>query len=193
MKLRIALVWTSLFLAACATETPELAPTPLPAEPQPAGANLQDGLDVRYYAASFDTVRDLEGWMRYKDGKQGPALETLNHDMGKGAVLTSGSKDLVGAHITGYLRLAEPGTYRFQVTNNDGVRIHLGGARIFDDPRTGPARTSPPIPVEVAQAGWYAIEIWYFEKRGSATLQVLWSPPGGGDFEDIPVATMKHQ
>jgi hypothetical protein len=91
------------------------------------------------------------------------------------------------------LRLEAPGTYRFQVTNNDGVRLHLGGARIYDDPRTGPARTSAPIPVDVTEAGWYVIEIWYFEKRGSATLEILWSPPGGDALVEVPAAAMKHQ
>ena len=98
----------------------------------------------------------------------------------------------MGAHITGFLLLEEPGTYRFQVTNNDGVRVHLGGARIHDDPRTGPARTSDPIPVEVTEPGFYDLEIWYFEKRGTATLELLWSAPGGNSFAEIPTSAMKH-
>ena len=117
----------------------------------------------------------------------------FRHEMGKGRVLTSESDDLVGAFITGYLHLEETGIYHFQVTNNDGVRLQLGGARIYDDPRTGPARTSPPIPVDVMEPGWYALEIWYFEKRGTATLDILWSPPGDGDFIEVPITAMKHQ
>jgi hypothetical protein len=113
--------------------------------------------------------------------------------MDNGRVLTSESDDFVGAHITGYLRFDATGTYRFQVTNNDGVRLHLGGALIYDDPGTGPARTSAPIPVDIKEPGWYAIEIWYFEKRGSATLEIVWSPPDGGAFENLPAAAMKHQ
>ena len=130
--------------------------------------------------------------MDYKDGKEGPVLEGLSHEMGKGPVLTSEADDYVGAYITGYLNLEEAGTYRFQVTNNDGVRVHVGGARIHDDPGTGPARTSDPIPVDVTEPGWYAIEIWYFEKRGTATLDVLWSAPGEDNFTEVPTAAMKH-
>jgi len=190
---RIVLVLSLLFLAACTTETEGLLLTPLPAKPQPAAEGLQDGLAVSYYYGTFDNIRDLEGSMRYKDGGKGTAIETLSHHMDKGRVLTSESEDFVGAHISGYLHLEAPGTYRFQVTNNDGVRLHLGGARIYDDPRTGPARTSAPIPVDVTDPGWYVIEIWYFEKRGSATLEILWSPPGGGALVDVPAAAMKHQ
>jgi hypothetical protein len=190
---RVALVVSLLFLSACASETEQLAPTPVRAEPQPSATSLQDGLAVRYYYGTFDHIRDLEGFMQYKDGKEGSALEVLRHEMGKGRVLTSESDDLVGAFITGYLHLEETGIYHFQVTNNDGVRLQLGGARIYDDPRTGPARTSPPIPVDVMEPGWYALEIWYFEKRGTATLDILWSPPGDGDFIEVPITAMKHQ
>ena len=190
---RVALVVSLLFLSACASETEQLAPTPVRAEPQPSATSLQDGLAVRYYYGTFDHIRDLEGFMQYKDGKEGSALEVLRHEMGKGRVLTSESDDFVGAFITGYLHLEETGIYHFQVTNNDGVRLQLGGARIYDDPRTGPARTSPPIPVDVMEPGWYALEIWYFEKRGTATLDILWSPPGDGDFIEVPITAMKHQ
>lgn len=190
---KVALALSLLFLAACATETEPLSATPVRASPQPSSSSLQDGLAVRYYYGTFDRIRDLEGFMRYKDGKEGPALEGLHHEMGKGRVLTSGADDFVGAYITGYLNLEETGTYRFQVTNNDGARLHLGGARIHDDPGTGPARTSAPIPVEVTEPGWYAIEIWYFEKRGTATLVVLWSPSGEGDLIEVPTAAIKHE
>lgn len=190
---RVVLVVSLLFLSACASETEQLAPTPVRAEPQPSATSLQDGLAVRYYYGTFDHIRDLEGFMQYKDGKEGSALEVLRHEMGKGRVLTSESDDFVGAFITGYLHLEETGIYHFQVTNNDGVRLQLGGARIYDDPRTGPARTSPPIPVDVMEPGWYALEIWYFEKRGTATLDILWSPPGDGDFIEVPITAMKHQ
>ena len=189
---KVALALSLLLLAACATETEELPATPVRATPQPTSSGLQDGLAVRYYYSAFNHVRELQGFMRYKDGKEGPALEGLRHDMGKGQVLTSGADDLVGAYITGYLNLEKTGTYRFQVTNNDGARLHLGGARIHDDPRTGPARTSAPIPVDVMESGWYAIEIWYFEKRGTATLDIVWGPPGEGGIIEVPTAAMKH-
>ena len=190
---KVALTLSLLLLAACATETEQLSPAPVRASPQPTSSALQDGLAVRYYYGTFDHIRDLESFMQYKDGQEGSALVGLRHEMGKGAVLSSQSDDFVGAHITGYLNLEETGTYRFQVTNNDGVRLHLGGARIHDDPGTGPARTSDSIPVDVTDPGWYAIEIWYFEKRGTATLDIVWGPPGADSFIELPTAAMKHQ
>jgi hypothetical protein len=189
---RFAFASTLLLLSACATQPQDLSEKPVPATPQPAAAELRDGLAVRYYYGTFDHVRDLVGFMDYKDGKAGAPLASLSHNDGAGTVLTSEAEDLVGAHITGYLRLAAPGTYRFQVTTNDGVRVRLGGARIHDDPGTGPARTSDPIPVEVSQPGWYPLQVWYFEKRGTSTLQVEWTPPGQDGMTDLPADVLGH-
>ena len=189
---RIALALMLPLVSACATQTQDLSEHPVPATPQPVASELRDGLAVRYYYGTYDHIRDLVGFMDYKDGKAGPPLSSLSHNMDAGTVLTSEADDLVGAHITGYLRLEAPGTYRFQVTTNDGVRVHLGGARIHDDPGTGPARTSDPIPVDVSEPGWYALEVWYFEKRGTATLDIDWTPPGQDGMTDLPADAIRH-
>lgn len=192
--LKSALFGVLLLLAACAGNQQAAVSTlgAQAASPQPAAASLSDGLAVQYYRASFDSVRDLESWMTYRSGKPGAPLDKLSYDVGAGDVLTSDASDLVGAHITGFLLLDKPGTYRFQVTNNDGVRMHLGGARIHDDPKTGPARTSEPIAVEITDPGYYPVEIWYFEKGGTSVLEVQWRPPGSPGMSQIPLAAMKH-
>lgn len=179
------------FLASCATETEELSSTPSPADPQPAA--LKDGLSVSYIGAKLNSIHELREWLTHKDAQEGVPLETLTHHMEKGPVLTSEKEDLVGAYISGYLLFEAPGEYRFQVTNNDGVSIHLGGALLYDDPKVGAERTSEPIPIEISAPGWYALEIWYFEKKGTATLDVLWSPPGSTGFETIAAAVLKHE
>jgi hypothetical protein len=190
--MRRLIVCLSLFvLASCATETEELASTPSPADPQPAA--LKDGLSVLYIGAKLNSIPELKEWLTHKDGQEGVPLETLTHYMEKGLVLTSGKEDLVGAYISGYLQFETPGEYRFQVTNNDGVSIHLGSALLYDDPKVGADRTSEPIPVEISAPGWYALEIWYFEKKGTATLDVLWSRPASSGFETIAAEVLKHE
>lgn len=180
-----------LLLGACATAEEDLLETPQAASPQPAA--LKGGLQARYLFASFDTIPGFRSWLRSREGREGPPLMTLTYYMDDGEVLTSGAKDYVGAHIVGYLHLDKAGAYSFQVTNNDGVRIHLGGALLYDDPRTGPDRSSPNLPVMIETPGWYDLEIFYFEKRGTATLDVLWTPPGASGYEAIPAAALKHE
>lgn len=178
------------FLTACASDRAEVWSTPAPADIEPAA--LGDGLSVRYISATLNSVYELTEWLKYKDGEDGEPLETLTYHMQKGPVLTSGQSDLVGAYISGYLHFDEPGAYRFQVTTNDGVRIQLGGALLHEDPKVGFDRTSEPIPVEISKPGWYALEIWYFEKKGTATLDILWSRPGRARFELITAEVLKH-
>jgi hypothetical protein len=113
-----------------------------PAQPQPAAESLRDGLAVRYYFAKFNHIRELETWMKYRDGKSGKPIPMLNYNVGKGNVLTSDIDELVGAHINGYIHFEAPGTYKFKVTSNDGVRVNLGGTQIYDDPDVHRDRTS---------------------------------------------------
>ena len=169
-----------------------LAAGPQPANPQPDGAALKDGLAVVYYFAKYNHIRELETWMKYKKGKPGEPIAMLNAKFGTGAVLTSGVDDLVGAHITGYIGFEAPGTYRFQVTSNDGVRVTMGGVKIFEDPNVHPDRTSDPIAVQIDQAGWYPLEVLYFEKKNTSTIQLHWSPPGGSGFDAVPASALKH-
>ncbi len=165
---------------------------PQPANPQPDGAALKDGLAVDYYFAKYNHIRELETWMKYKDGKPGDPIAMLDSKAGAGAVLTSGVDDLVGAHITGYIGFDAPGAYRFEVTSNDGVRVTLGGVEIYQDPDVHPDRTSDPIPVQIDHAGWYPLEVLYFEKKNTSTIQLHWSPSGGAGFAAVPASALKH-
>ena len=191
---KLLLVLVLGFLSACAAGQGDanLNATPQAANPQPDAASLQDGLAVAYYASAFDHVNDLESWINYRNPNVGTPIVGLEHRAGKGDVLTSGSSDQVGAVISGYLRMPEAGSYQLQVTTNDGVRIHLGGARIHDDPKVGPERTLETTPFQIGEPGWYPLNIWYFEKRGSAVLEVLWKTPRSGGFTSIPAEDLKH-
>ncbi len=171
---------------------PGRAAGPQPANPQPDATALKDGLAVEYYFAKYNHIRELETWMKYKDGKPGDPIPMLDSKAGSGAVLTSGVDDLVGAHITGYIGFDDPGAYRFQVTSNDGIRITLGGVEIFEDPDVHPDRTSDTIPVQIDQAGWYPLKILYFEKKSTATVQLHWSPPESSGFNPVPASALKH-
>ena len=153
---------------------------------------LKDGLSVTYYRATYNSIDEFWGWKGYSDGYVGPPLNGLMHRTGKGNVLTSGSKDQVGAEISGLLLLPAAGSYQLSVTTNDGVRIHLGVARVHDDPKVGKDRTLQSKPFEISQPGWYPLEIWYFEKRGTSTLEVQWKTPESGGFTAIPGEDLKH-
>lgn len=190
----LALGLVSASVTACVTDQQAMQTnaTPQPAAPQPAPTALQDGLATLYYGATFDHVDDLMDWTEYRDGIPGSPVAGLEHRAGTDDVMTSGASDLVGAKITGYLQLPEAGSYRLQVTANDGVRIFLGDALVHDDPKVGPDRTTESAPFQITTPGWYPLTVWYFEKRGSSTLAVLWQTPQSGGFQSIPAENLKH-
>jgi hypothetical protein len=113
-----------------------------------------------------------------KKFEPGPPLAHLDWKMGAGIVLTSKEKDQVGALITGFIRFDKAGTFGFDVTSNDGVRVEIGGKLLYEDPTVHGDDTSDRIDVKIGQPGWYPLQILYFEKKGTATLVLRWAPAG---------------
>ena len=191
---KLLIVGALVSLGACAGEnhSRDLNASPQPAQTQPDAAALKSGLSVTYYRATYNSIDEFWGWKGFSDGYAGPPLHGLQYRTGSGNVLTSGAKDQVGAEISGLLLLPTAGSYQLSVTTNDGVRVHLGGARVHDDPAVGKDRTRQSKPFEITQPGWYPLEVWYFEKRGTSTLEIQWKTPETDDFTWIPGDHLKH-
>jgi hypothetical protein len=153
----------------------EAAEVPTIASPQPA--SLAPGLKVGYYVRLFRTIDELQDWAGAKDAFPGEPLHSLNYRSGVDAVLTSSMEDGVGAHITGYIRIDETGTYAFAAQSNDGLSVDLGGTTVVYDPDVHADRYSQPVEVEIKKAGWYPLDVWYFERKATSTLRLYWLKP----------------
>jgi hypothetical protein len=160
-----------------------------PAEPQPTAEQLAPGLAVQYTYAIVNSISELKG----RKFEPGPALTHLEWRMGNGIVLTSKSREGVGAMITGFIQFDKPGTYGFEVTSNDGVRVEIGGKLIHEDPGVHSDTTSDRIDVTIERAGWYPVNIVYFQKRYTATLTVRWAPPGDKKIVPIPPKALAYR
>ena len=152
------------------------------AEPQPSAEQLAPGLAVGYVYGRFNHINEF----KTKKFEPGKPLPHLDYRMGEGAVLTAKERDGVGALITGFIRFEKAGTYGFDVTSNDGVRVEIGEKLLYEDPTVHADDTSDRIDVKIDQPGWYPIRILYFEKKGTATLVLRWVHPGG-DSKAKPV------
>ncbi len=161
------------------------------ASPQPAASSLAPGLAVTYYFGMIRHVREIAGWAKTK-GKVGSPIAMLNYNVGGGKVLTSDGSDGVIAVIKGYLKFDQPGGYTLLVNSNDGVGIQLGGKQIYDDPDGHPDRLSDPLAIEIATPGWYALDVLYFERKNTSTLELFWLPPGAADFDFVPAGAFAH-
>ena len=138
----------------------------------------QPGLNVTYYYNIFNFVDEVREFARTRDGEIGAPLLTLDYNVGSGRVLSSDRADGVGAIIDGFINFPEAGTYTMAVQSNDGVEVKIGGEVAFTDPNVHADRFSDPFALQVEAAGWYPLEVLYFEKRNTSTLELYWHPPG---------------
>ena len=160
-----------------------------PVDPQPSEDQLQPGLAVSYVADYFRDVSEMMGM----EGTPGADLANIdNLPQRNRPVLTSEKSMGVGAFIRGMIKLDQPGTWTFRVNSNDGVQVAIGGQPVFADPGVHSDSMSPPILVEVSEPGWHQIDIDYFQRKGTAALQLFWTRPDGGAEEIVPAEAFAH-
>ena len=163
------------------------------ASAQTAPANLQSGLNVTYYYNIFNFVDEVREWARSQQGETGTPLLTLDYNVGSGRVLTSDRADGVGAIIDGFINFPEPGVYTMAVQSNDGIEVKIGGQTVFFDPGVHADRFSGLAAVRVDRPGWYPLDVLYFEKRNTSTLELFWQPPGvEGGLNFVPAEALGH-
>ena len=165
---------------------------PVISDPQPSG--LKPGLKVGYYVKLFRTVEELQEWADYKDAFPGKPLPKLDYRTGVDKVLTSSLADGVGAHITGFIRFDETGTYAIAAQSNDGLQVKIGGKVVVYDPDVHADRYSQPVEIEIKKAGWYPLDAWYFERKNTSTLRLYWLTPDEeeGSMTIIPEEVYGH-
>jgi len=160
-----------------------------PANPQPSG--LKPGLAVKY--AYPPDVKSLNQANRaLKKAKAGPALKGLDYrDTRDGdATLTAKRAHYVAAGISGYVKFDAPGTYNIDFLTNDGLDAKVGGQTVgYFDGRQKCFETRA-VQVEVPQAGWYPVDITYFQRVGTACLHMR---AGKGSPDWMPNAAFGHK
>ncbi len=173
---------------------PAGAAEPRPLDPQPGPDEIEAGLSVEYYWSFFREIEDLEYWMENNKGEAGEPLPALNYRVAGGTVLSSDRTDGVGAKIDGFIHLGKSGTYAITVRSNDGFTLGIGGVPLLEDPDVHSDRFSRIAKLTIAQPGWYALSILYFERKNTSTLELYWRPPGEEDAGMVlaPSAAFAH-
>lgn len=152
-----------------------------PANPQPSADQLAPGLGVKYWFTFIRDVGDIAA-ASDSDFENGEPLPNLNyHPPRDGAVMTAGKAMGVASRIRGFIKFDKAGEYNFKVTSNDGFTMDIGGQFIYANPYVHSDETSELLPVEVPSPGWYPIAIDYFQRKGTATLELSWTAPGGNE------------
>jgi hypothetical protein len=164
-----------------------------PASPQPQASAIKPGLQATFHFTYVRSIHALRSFAEPRKGDGSQILPKLYYKFGPGNVFNTDRDNGVGAHIVGLIKFDKPGTYRFEVTSNDGIRIVIGGKLVFEDPEVHSDDTSDPIPVKIDKPGWYPLDVWYYERKGTSTIQVRWKLPGqAGEFVPVPASAFGH-
>jgi predicted Ser/Thr protein kinase len=85
---------------------------------------------------------------------------------------SGGPADRFSIRWTGGLRAPRTGRYVVDIQSDDGVRLFLGGRSVIADWRPHPPQTD--AAVLQLEAGFYPLQLEYFEEGGGAYLRVAW-------------------
>lgn len=182
------LVAAAALLAGCAAGTRTAKPLP-----DPAAQRLKPGLAVRYYDGFVRHVREIpDDEIFLKTSRPGKPIPFIDHQFGGGVVFESGKSRGVGARMEGFLRLQPGGTYRFKALSNDGVEVRIGEKRLLYDPDVHSDRWTEPAKFTAPEAGWYPLQVRYFQRKGTAALRLHWRTPGAEAFVPIPAEAFAH-
>ncbi len=131
---------------------------------------LEPGLRGEYYAGFHDLVLD----------RIDPRIDFV---WGDGEPAPGAGADRFSVRWRGYLEVPATASYTFLTSNDDGVRVSIGDARIIDD-WSFHARTSLEATIDLP-AGRVPIVIDYFDVAQHAEMQLSWRAPDVGIAEQI--------
>ena len=199
------LFFTVIFAMACAgtgDKSTDVAPGPVyatdlsPLAPQPDPNALKPGLAVVYFRSFKFKKLDLlpSGNFAKQVGRPGKPISELNHAFGKGVVFDSGQKEMVGMRINGLVNFSQTGQYVLQAMSNDGIRVYVDDKRVIDDGKWQKQgdRMSLEAFLDIKTAGWYRLQVEYFQLRGTSTIKLFWRTPENQELLPIPPEAYAH-
>jgi hypothetical protein len=85
--------------------------------------------------------------------------------------------DLFSVRWTGRVKTEAAGLYGFSVQSDDGVRLWVNGQLLVNN-WSDHALTENSGSLSLPAGTWINLRAEYYERAGSATLRLLWTPPG---------------
>ena len=199
----LMLFWTILVLTGCGgvqnlgkdgdSNTSKPESWPRPALLTATERQTAPGLSVVYARCKIrhiDKMPDRK-WMA-ENGVTGEPIRIIAHKFGNGEVFGSGKNREVCVQMQGYLNFKETGRYLIKANSNDGIRVFLDNKMILNDPDVHAERFTPEAEIEITQAGRYLLLVRYFQRKGTATLEMHWKTPSADRFDIIPAMVFSH-
>ena len=125
--------------------------------------------------------------------KVGKPILFLNHIFGKKELIfDSGVSQGIGIQMNGFLKFSVPGKYALKTKSNDGIRVWICGKRIVNHPSIHTDHFSNITELDIQKPGWYPLMIQYFQRVGTAAIEMHWKLPGKTGFSVIPAEAYSH-
>jgi len=174
------------------THSPSSPPEPKP-EPLLLSAELRPGLEAFFRYSMYRNVNEMpSNTSMIDEGQQGAVVTVINHRF-KRNIFDSKSDTGVGVLLVGYIKLEKTGEYLFKAMSNDGVRVAVNGEAVVLDPTVHSDRFSAAGAFVVETPGWYPLAVRYFQRKGTARLELHWRPPGEDGFSIVPAGAYGHR
>ena len=139
-----------------------------------AASKLTAGLDYKYFEGNWKMLPDF--------GKLEAKKTGVVEDIG---LSIQDQRDNFGVVFSGYLKIAEKGEYLFSIRSDDGTRVSLAGKEIILNDGVHDMIPAPSQPVLLA-AGFYPLEVEYFEAAGGEGIEINTYSPADGTWRRIP-------
>jgi hypothetical protein len=199
-----ALIVSSLVFIGCVQSSKEpppgsAPPAPIadlrPISPQPSESSVQPGVKVWYFDDfKFQHVAEMpKGEPPFKWGFAGKPILIIDRKFApQENVFDSGLHKEIALQMDGMIKFPEPGEYGIMAYANDGIRVYIDNQRVVDDPYWHSDEYSAKKSLEISTPGWYPFKLQYFQRLGTAALQLFWKKPGDADFSIIPAEAYGH-
>jgi hypothetical protein len=103
---------------------------------------------------------------------------TLNFDWASAAPASGVGVDNFSVRWTGQVQAPQDGSYIFQTTADDGVRLWVNGALVIDNWVDQGATPKTSAAIALVAGTKYDIKMEYYEHGGSAVAKLAWTYPG---------------
>jgi hypothetical protein len=126
--------------------------------------------------------------------KRGKPILILNKTFGIGEkIFDSGRSRGLGIQMYGFIKFAQVGQYELMAKSNDGIRVTICGKITVDDPKVHGDQFSNVSALNITSPGWYPVMIQYFQRKGTACIEMHWKEPGSSQFTIIPADAYAHR
>jgi hypothetical protein len=128
---------------------------------------------------AYPTFPGNGGTLTYPTVISSGTVATINHNWGSGSVLNSGLSERVIVNYYGYITIPTAGTYTFYNASDDGFHMKIDGAVVINNwIEQGTYYYNSTGTMTFANAGTYAIDVWYYENGGGAAAMLFWNLNG---------------